>query len=108
MNAVVVLPIWTLILLVAAPPFAGWLGARQGAKKAIALCSAHWGCAMKQDEERAKTTQDLEEQLRKLRAEHPEFKQASEAMRKVLAETGEHPAVLERRAQQDKDQDGHK
>ena len=108
MTAPVVLPLWALLLLVAAPTFAGWWGARKGAKQAIALCSAHWGCAMKQDEERTRTTQDLEEQLRKLHAEHPELKRVREATRVALAETGEHPVVPERRAQQDKDHDGHK
>ena len=96
MSAAVILPIWALLLLVGATPLAGWLGARQGAKQAIALCSSHWGCAMTAEKKRVNDTQNLEEQLRALRQRHPELSNLSEAMTKTLKETGEHPAVPEK------------
>jgi hypothetical protein len=88
-TAPVVLPLWALLLLVASAPFTGWLGVRHGAKQAIKLCSSHWGCAMRNNEDRSKTTQDLEIQLQTLRSAHPDLAQMNEAMDKALKDTGE-------------------
>ena len=84
--------------------------ARHGAKLAIKLCSQTQGCAMREAEEKAQTTQDLEAQLRALHLKHPELAKARKAMDAVLKESDPNlPAMPEdRRATQDKDRDGHK
>ena len=104
MTAAVALPIWALLLLVAATPLAGWMGARQGAKQAIAMCSAHWGCAMRQDERRAQNTQDLQEQYDALQRAHPELAVLRKAANDAIKDTGDHPAITDRsRAKPDED-----
>ena len=93
MTAAVALPLWALLCLVAATPLAGWLGARSGAKQAIALCSAHYGCAMQAENKRAADTQNLERQLAELREENPKLAELRKAMREALKDTGEQPAA---------------
>jgi hypothetical protein len=100
MTSAVVLPLWALLLLVAATPLAGWLGARQGAARAIQLCSSHWSCPMKQVEDRARTTQDLEEQLKALRAAHPELVDLRRAQSDAINDTGECPAIPEEKGKE--------
>ena len=92
MTAAVALPLWSLLCLMAATPLAGWLGARSGAKQAIALCSAHYGCSMQAEKQRASDTQDLERQLAELRTENPKLAAMRKATREALKETGERPA----------------
>jgi hypothetical protein len=111
MNALVILPLWQVLLgalgIAATVGFpSALLGARYGAKLAIEMCARQQGCAMRAADERKQTTEDLEAQLAALHLKHPELKAAREAMNKVLADTGENPAIPERRAQQDKDRDG--
>ena len=95
MTAAVVLPLWALLLIVAATPLAGWLGARNGAKNAIDLCSSHWGCSMRTDADHNKTTHDLELQLQALHAKHPEILKARAEAQRILHESGEHPSMPE-------------
>ena len=132
MTALVVLPLWQVLLgvlgiaaLVGVP--SAFFGAKYGARLAVELCAKQQGCAMRLGEERKHDTQNLEEQLRALHAAHPELKAARAAADRILRETGESPAMPEprpgdqldttgihhvptedRRAQQDKDRDGHK
>lgn len=114
MNALVILPLWQVLLgalgIAATVGFpSALLGARYGAKLAIEMCARQQGCAMRAADERKQTTQNLEEQLASLRKAHPEFQAVREATDRVLADTGEHPAIPpERRAQQDRDRDGQK
>ena len=83
--------------------------AKAGAKMAVELCSKAQGCALRMAKEKAQTTQDLSEQIAKMRAENPELAAIHEAARKALEETGNHPAIPERhRAKEDKDRDGQK
>jgi hypothetical protein len=106
MSAAVVLPLWALLLLVAATPIAGWAGARSGAKQAIALCSSHWECAMAKDEERKENTQNMTKQLEALHKQDPElFRRMNRAMKRALEDTGEHPAIPEN-ARAKKDEEG--
>jgi hypothetical protein len=100
MNALVILPLWQVLLgalgIAATVGFpSALLGARYGAKLAIEMCSKQQGCAMRVTEERKQTTQDLEAQLAALHLAHPELKEAREAMNRVLADTGENPAIPE-------------
>ena len=89
MTAAVVLPLWALLLLVAATPTAGWLGARSGAKNAIKLCSAHWGCAMMADKKRAEWQAGLVAQRTQTAESHPELIAIREAADRALKDTGE-------------------
>ena len=132
MTALVVLPLWQVLLgvlgiaaLVGVP--SAYFGAKYGAKLAVELCAQQMGCEMRIEKERKQDTQNLEEQLRALHSRHPELKAARAAADRILRETGENPAMPEpkpghqldttgihhvppedRRAQQDKDRDGHK
>ena len=102
MNAIQCIPLWqwfgyvaaivVVVAAVVAIPSA-YLAAKHGARLALEICSKHWGCVMRTEEERAQTTQNLEEQMRKLRMEHPEIAKTREAMKKALKDTGENQAV---------------
>jgi len=109
MTAAVALPLWSLLLLVAATPAAGWLGARNGAKNAIKMCSAHWGCAMMADKKRKEWNEELVAKRTQTAESHPELAAIREAAARALRDTGSDlPVVPERRPQQDRDRDGHK
>jgi hypothetical protein len=108
-TAAVAVPLWALILLVAATPFTGWLGARQGAKQAIALCSAHWGCAMKADEKRLTDTQNLRKELDDMHAKNPAlFDQLNRAMRQALKDSDPNLAAIPERPRADKENEGNR
>ena len=118
MNPLVCMPLYhwlswvagivALVAVVVGTPI-GILCAYSGAKLAIRACAKQQGCAMRISREKAQTTQDLSEQIAKMRAENPELAAIHEAARKALEETGNHPAIPERhRAKEDKDRDGQK
>jgi hypothetical protein len=107
MTAAVAIPLWALVLLVAATPFTGWLGARQGARQAIALCSAHWGCAMVAEKKRIDDTQNLRKELDEMHAKAPDlFDRLNRAMRKALKDSDPNLAAIPERPRAKKDEDG--
>lgn len=109
MTAAVALPIWALLCLVAATPLAGWLGARSGAKQAIAMCSAHWGCAMTAEKKRIDDTQNLRKELDEMHAKNPAlFDQLNRAMRQALKDSDPNLAAIPERPRADKDNEGNR
>jgi TolA-binding protein len=101
LNALIIIPVWAAILgAVGIAAMVGFpsalLGARYGAKLAVELCAKQQGCAMRVNQERQQTTQNLEEQLAALHKKHPELAKAREAMNRVLKDTGENVAIPEK------------
>ena len=107
MTQLVTLPLWEWLALIAGvvlgvgPPSAFF-----GSKHAIKVCSGRHGCAMVEDAARESSTQNLRKELAAMHKANPElFSSLHRAMRKELAETGEHPAIPEN-ARAKKDEEG--
>jgi hypothetical protein len=104
MNPLVCMPLYhwlswvaalVVVIGVAVGMPVGVFCAYAGAKKAIKMCSRQNGCAMRIEEERNKATQDLTEQVRRMREANPELAALHEAARRALNDTGEHQTIPE-------------